>query len=233
MADVFEEVNDDLRRDRLEKIWKRYGIILILVALLIVLGSMGLQWWRASQIETRHSAANRYSIALSESETKEAEAAALTLAGYAATAPDGFASLAWLQAAAHRHRAGATDMALDIYRQLIGRDTVDPRLQAIARLQAARILSERGLTDAVQAQLGSNLDADSVWRFSAIEIQAIAALAAGERGNAGRFYQELAGSAQAPSGLRRRASEMARIFSADMSPLDFEASAPTDSEVTQ
>ena len=37
MSDIFREIEDELRRDNLRKLWSRYGRYVIAVALLVVL----------------------------------------------------------------------------------------------------------------------------------------------------------------------------------------------------
>jgi hypothetical protein len=71
MSDIFREVDEDLRRDRLEKIWKRYGAAFVGAVLLIVAGTAGFVAWRNHQ--------------QAEAETKTAQLAdALRLAGNSA-----------------------------------------------------------------------------------------------------------------------------------------------------
>ncbi|MGA9457656.1 MAG: tetratricopeptide repeat protein, partial [Pseudolabrys sp.] len=43
MADIFHEVDEEVRRDQLRKLWDRYSIYLIALAVLIVVGMAG---WR-------------------------------------------------------------------------------------------------------------------------------------------------------------------------------------------
>ena len=38
MADIFHEVDEEVRRERLQKLWDRYSIYLIALAVLIVAG---------------------------------------------------------------------------------------------------------------------------------------------------------------------------------------------------
>ncbi len=38
MADIFSEVDEEVRRERLKQLWDRYGIFLIALAVLIVAG---------------------------------------------------------------------------------------------------------------------------------------------------------------------------------------------------
>ena len=43
MADIFHEVDEEVRREQLKKLWDRYSIYLIALAVLIVAGVSG---WR-------------------------------------------------------------------------------------------------------------------------------------------------------------------------------------------
>ncbi|MBX6324392.1 MAG: hypothetical protein IRY94_21475, partial [Rhodospirillaceae bacterium] len=52
MADIFREVDEELRRENLVKLWKRYGSYILAAALLIVVGSGGYVVWQR-QMEAR------------------------------------------------------------------------------------------------------------------------------------------------------------------------------------
>ena len=43
MADIFDEIEEDLRRDRMKEIWQRYGNYILGLAVLIIIGVAGRQ----------------------------------------------------------------------------------------------------------------------------------------------------------------------------------------------
>ena len=43
MADIFDEVNEDLKRDQMQKLWSRFGKYIILAVSIVVLGVGGRQ----------------------------------------------------------------------------------------------------------------------------------------------------------------------------------------------
>lgn len=43
MSDIFQEVEEDVRRERYEKLWKKYGNYIIALAVLIVAGVAAFQ----------------------------------------------------------------------------------------------------------------------------------------------------------------------------------------------
>ena len=52
MSDIFNEVDEELRREQLKKLWDRYGILIITLAVLFVAavgGWRGYQWWEGKK----------------------------------------------------------------------------------------------------------------------------------------------------------------------------------------
>ncbi len=100
MTEIFHEVDEDLRREQLRKVWDRYSIFIIGGALLVVAAVAG---WRGYQYLDGQRAAKAGSafeaaVALSEqNKHTEAEAA---FAKLATDAPAGYRVLARLRAAA-------------------------------------------------------------------------------------------------------------------------------------
>ncbi len=99
MSELFDEVDEDVRRDQLKKVWDQYSIYIVACALLIIAAVAG---WRGYQyVEAKKAAeagiAFDKAVELSEANKhSEAEAAFNSLA---ATAPSGYRLLARLRAA--------------------------------------------------------------------------------------------------------------------------------------
>jgi hypothetical protein len=99
VADIFHEVDEEVRREQLKKLWDRYSIYLIALAVLIVAGMAawrGYEYWVAKQAAAA-GAEFEAAIALNE-EGKRAEAEA-AFAKVAAQAPAGYRVLARMRAA--------------------------------------------------------------------------------------------------------------------------------------
>ncbi|MGB7828089.1 MAG: tetratricopeptide repeat protein, partial [Pseudolabrys sp.] len=90
MADIFHEVDEEVRREQLKKLWDRYSLYLIAAAILIVAAIAawrGYEYWVAKRAATA-GAAFEAAMSLSEqSKYTEAEAA---FAKVAAEAPEGY-----------------------------------------------------------------------------------------------------------------------------------------------
>ncbi len=83
MTDIFNEVDEEVRREQLKKLWERYGNYLIAVCVLIVVGVgawRGYEWWQAKQA-AQSGAAFEQAVELAEAgKHQEAEAAFAKLA---------------------------------------------------------------------------------------------------------------------------------------------------------
>ena len=52
MPDIFDEVEEDLRAERAQAIGRRYGVLGVLAAVLIVAGTGGYVWWQQKSKRT-------------------------------------------------------------------------------------------------------------------------------------------------------------------------------------
>ena len=100
MSELFDEVDEDVRRDQLKKLWDQYSIYIIAVAILIIAsvgGWRGYQYLEAKKAAEAGAAFDK-AVELSEA-NKHAEAEA-AFADLAAKAPAGYRVLARLRTAA-------------------------------------------------------------------------------------------------------------------------------------
>ena len=141
MSELFDEVDEDVRRDQLKKLWDQYSLYIIAVALLIIASVGG---WRGYQyVEARKAAeagaAFDKAVELSEA-NKHAEAEA-AFADLAARAPSGYRVLARLRTAsevASRDPQAAAKM----FDQIAADRSVGVAEQDLARIRAAQLLLE-------------------------------------------------------------------------------------------
>lgn len=208
MSDIFREIDEELRRDNLEKLWARYGKYVILLALAAVLVTAGIMGWREYRSRQRQEDGVRYAAALAlEQQGKNAEAAD-AFAALAQDAHDGHAVLARLAEAALRVKSGDVDGAVAIYDQLAADGGVDPVFRDAATILSARYGIDKGDPHSVIARLAPLTDAANAWHPLALELTALAELKAGDKAKAREAYQHLADDLSAPQGLRARAAEM-------------------------
>ena len=89
MSDIFREVEEDVRRERFEQLWKQYGDYVIALVALLVIGVAGFQLWRVYEQRERNKAAVEFSAALQLLENNQPRGAAEIFAALAKSAPGG------------------------------------------------------------------------------------------------------------------------------------------------
>ena len=78
MSDIFHEVDEEVRREQLKKLWDRYGNFVIAALILVVVGVAawrGYAWWEARKAAEAGAAFEAASTLAEAGKRSEAEAA--------------------------------------------------------------------------------------------------------------------------------------------------------------
>ncbi len=207
MSDIFREIDEELRRDNLLKLWVRYRWHIVGGVVLALLIAGSIVAWRDHQASERRAEATRYASALSLARTgKEGDAAKL-FAGISQQG-GGYGVLAAFEQAELMARGGDRKGAIAAYDRLAASSTLDPEFRDLAMLLSVMqgFADEDSKTAIERLQpLTAN---GNPWRASALEMIAAAKLKAGDRGGALDIYKQIADDLSAPQQLRARAAEM-------------------------
>jgi len=208
LSDIFNEVDEDLRRDKAQRLWEKYGKYVIAVAVLIVAGTAGWTFWQDYQRKQAEAGAAQYVAALDQSRAPGAAADGQALSGVIRGGPAGYAALARLHEAASLSRAGEFAKAAALY-QAIATDTgIERELRDAASILAALNSLDVSEPAVIERQVAPLATADSAWRHLAWEVAAAAAMKGGNKEQARGYYTRIADDPEAPAALRARAAEM-------------------------
>ncbi|WP_417515149.1 tetratricopeptide repeat protein [Minwuia sp.] len=203
---IFREVDEDVRRERMEAVWKRYGGLALGIAVLIVAIVAGSVYWKDYQKTEREEQGARFEAALALVEQEQFAEGAAAFEQLAAEGNDGYEVLATIQAAAARAKAGEGEAALSAYDRMIETGLGTERQQDIIRMKAALLALEVEGSDAAIQRLGDLPDGNSVFRNAAREIRATALLASGDREGAISALRAIAEDETATAAQRDRVS---------------------------
>lgn len=230
MTDIFHEIEEDLRRERLRGLWDRFGALIIALVILIIVaagGWSGYSYWQSQRAEEAGAAFMQASSLMEEGKYAEAEAAFNTLA---AEAPQGYRAMALLRAAS---AAAARDPAAGVSAfDALARDTrLDPLVRDMAALRAALLLVDTASLADIRSRVDGLINTPSApVRNSAREILALAQLRAGEPAEANKTATAITEDPESTPGLRSRAELIRRITaSAAAEPAAQPAAAPAPS----
>ena len=207
MADIFREVDEDVRRDKALEAFKKYQPWLAGLAIAIVAATAGYRTYDHYRVQAAETAGAQYEAALKlarDGKTSEAEAA-LSLIG--STGPAGYSGLAQLRRAAEvaNHDTPAGVAAYDL---LAGNAALGPQWQGIARLRAAMLRVDDADLKEMTARLEPLTAQGQALRHTAREMLAISALKQDDLDAAGKWLDQIVADPQSPESTRRRASEL-------------------------
>jgi hypothetical protein len=207
VSDIFREVEEDVRRERLEKFWKDYGHWVIAFAILVLAAVGGYEFWRRHEAAERVKVGDAFTAAQRISDPGQAAPA---FAKIADSATGGYRLLAQLSQANALHASGRRLDALALYKQIAAADSGE--IGAVARLRAAWTISANASRADLEALLAPLDTPTGAWRQLAREILAFSDYRAAKVKQASAEYHALAEDAQAPDGLRVRARAMAAFL---------------------
>lgn len=215
MPDIFDEVAEDLRHDQAVTLAKRYGAWLLAACVAVLAGVAAQQGWQDYQAHQANKAAAQF-LALTNTADQangplpadQAAAAAKALNGFAATAPEGYKTLANLRAAGLYADAGQPTQAAAVWTGVAQDAAADPLLRDLATLLWA------------QHELGVAPDADVLgklqplaldqnpYRALARETQGLIYLREGNDAQAKVLFTQIATDPAATENSRNRASAL-------------------------
>jgi hypothetical protein len=204
VSDIFREVEEDVRRERLEKLWKAYGNYAIAFLVLLFAGIGGWQYWERHELAERQKVSDSF---IAAQRITNPGAAAGAFVDLARTAPKGYAQVARLSQANAMLVSGQSPGAIELYKQIAKDDS--GIIGSVARLRAAWALADAGKRSDLVQLLGPLDQAGNPWRQNAREILAYADYRAMNSKAALAKYSELALDPESPESLRARARAMA------------------------
>lgn len=205
MADIFDEVAEELRAERAKRFWQRYGIVAIAV---IVLGVAGVGGWKLWQHRQAEQAAAAVSALLAAGAQTDKPQAAEAYAQAAAQAPSGVAALARLRAAAIKADTGDLQGALALWDAVAADAALDRVYRDLGSFNWVLHQIDKADPDALAARIGPLTEPGAPWRPLARELSALIDLRAGRADAARTTLSALADDPATPEGVRGRARDL-------------------------
>jgi hypothetical protein len=211
VSELFDEVDEDVRREQLKKLWDQYSIYIVGAAFLIIAavgGWRGYQYLEAKKAAEAGTAFDK-AVELSEqSKHSEAEAAFNNLA---ATAPSGYRLLARLRVAGEV-AIRDPQAAVKLYDDIAADRSVSALDQELAKIRAAQLLVETSTYPNLLARIESETTPAATFRHTARELLALSAWRANDMTSARKWLDMIANDGETPPGLRSRAEALQALL---------------------
>ena len=214
VSDIFREVDEEVRREQLKKLWERWGHYAVAAAILLVAGVgawRGYEWWEAKKAAESGAAFEAAATLAEAGKRSEAEAA---FAKVAADGTAGYRHLARLREAAELAQSDPK-AAIGAYDKIAADGAVGQVLQDLAAVRAGGLLIDAGSLAEAQRKLEPLAAPERTFRFTARELLVLAAWRAGDSTALKRWSDMILTDVQTPSATRQRVEMLMALGSAE------------------
>jgi len=211
VSELFDEVNEEVRRDQLKKLWEQYSLFIVAAALLIIAAVGGWRGYEYLEAKKAAEAGDAFNKAVELSEQNKHTEAEAAFADLAAKAPSGYRMLARFRAAAeaiNRDPKAAAKMFDDIAADR----SVGAEQQALARVRAAGLLLDTTSYGDMLQRLQGDAAPEATFRHAARELLALSAYRANDATAARQWLDMIALDGETPPSVRSRAEALQALL---------------------
>lgn len=224
------EVDENLRRERMETFAKTYGKWIAAAVLLFLAAIAGYLYWQDWQAKESAKRSEELSAIYDKIGAGKIDEAKAELKPLESSSNDMVRSLALLTQAAIALDSNDRDTALGHYRTLAADDDSPEAYRDLALVRATSIEFDRLKPEEVVSRLEPLAKPGNPWFGSAGELTAMAYLKQGQKDKAGRLFAAIAQDKSVPDTIRSRAVQIAGTLGIDTSKLLAETGQPGTNE---
>jgi hypothetical protein len=211
VSELFDEVDEEVRREQLKKLWERYSILIIAGAILIIAAVGGWRGYQYLEAKKAAEAGAAFEAAAELSEQgKHAEAEA-AFSKLAATAPYGYRLLSRLRAAAEVATRDP-QAAAKLYDDIAADRSVGAPEQDLARIRAAGLLLDTTSYNNMLQRLEPATAPGATYRHTARELLSLSAWRANDATATRQWLDMIANDGATPASLRSRAEALQALL---------------------
>jgi hypothetical protein len=214
VSDIFQEVDEEVRRDRLQKIWEKYQNLIVAAVAVILIAVGGWRFYEYSVAkQSAESGAAFEAAAILAAEGKHGEADA----AFAKIATDGTASYRQLARLRRAAALAQTDVnaAVTMYEAIAADSSIGVALQDVAALRAGVLLMDAGLYAEARARFEPLSTDQRPYRHTAREMLALAAWRTGDVAAARRWHDMIVTDFLTPPSTRSRVEMLMALVGPD------------------
>jgi hypothetical protein len=210
------EVDEELRRDDMARLWKSWGRVLVGVIAVGLIAFGGWLWWRDYQAKQAGAEGERLNAAVEQLSANRIEPALPALKDLTGSSRPGYRAVAQIASAAIAAQKGETKAAIDAYAAVARDEKIGQPFRDLALIRQTTTEFDTLPPDQVIARMRPLAQKGQPWFGSAGELLAVAQLKAGRAAEAGATFAALAADPAVPSSIRSRSAQMASVLGLDV-----------------
>lgn len=211
MSELFDEVDEEVRREQLKKLWDKYSLYIIAGMILIIAAVGGWRGYQYLEAKKAAEAGAAFDKAVELSETGKHTEAEAAFADLVTKAPFGYRVLSRLRLAAEIANRDVP-AAAKIYDEIAADRSVGAADQDLARIRAAQLLLETASYPNMKERLEAAAAPGATFRHTARELLALSAWRANDAAATRQWLDKIADDGETPPSLRSRAEALQALL---------------------
>ena len=207
MSDIFQEIDEDLRQDKVARLWKAYGKYLVALAVFIILVIASYRFIEHKNEKNREQTSELYELASETGRSGDKKAAIELLSDEMFDENIGYSIISKLKKAALAKSNNDLEGTEIVLKEIITNKDIPLYLRDLARLKLFASDSDNN-----SSQLEVLIEEEGPWKFLALELKGGIQLEGGNLKEARSIFKELTDDSNTPNNLRRRASEILKAL---------------------
>ena len=212
------EVDEELRRDELARLWKRWGRVLIAVIAVGLIAFGAFLWWRDYQAKQAGVEGEKLTAAIDQLSSGRTDQAIPTLRELSKSSRGGYRAAAQLALGAIDSQKKDPKAAIAAFAAVAKDESIGKPFRDLALIRQTTMEFDTLPPDQVIARMKPLATKGSPWAGSAGELIAVAQLKAGRPTEAGATFAALVADPAVPPSIRSRAAQMASVLGVAVNP---------------
>lgn len=213
------EVDEELRTERVQDFWQRYGKILIAVAVLVILVIAGNRYYEYSTATRAAAQGDAFMAAVKLADDGKQDEAIAAFQKLANEGDDSYRTMARMRGATELVAKSETAEAVKLLDAIIADEAANENMRAIARIRSGMILVDTGTVTEVQARVGALSAPGAPYRASAREAIGLAYYKAGDLEKAFKQFEAISTDSDSPQSTQQRVRIMLDVIASMGGPI--------------
>jgi hypothetical protein len=211
VSELFDEVDEEVRREQLKKLWDKYSLYIIAVAILIVAAVGGWRGYQYLEAKKAAEAGDAFNKAVELSEQNKHGEAETAFSNLVAKAPYGYRLLSRFRLAAEVEKRDPK-AAVQMFDELAADRSIGAEQQELARIRAAGILVDTAGYADMKQRLEADTTPNATFHHVARELLALSAVRANDSTAARQWLDMMSADADTPPSVRSRAEALQALL---------------------
>lgn len=206
------EIDEDLKNEKLKRLWDKYGLFIILFVTLSVFIAVSFESIKAWNDKKNQENSDTFAYALQLQNQGKFDDAHKVLSSLIEKDNSIYADIAQMQSANIYLQQNKTDDAVKVLENIAKQENFNPQMKDVALLKLASFKLENAPAEEIRTMLQPMISQQNAFANNAKEILAMLAIREKDLTLAKSLYQEISISPQASETMRNRALNMLNIL---------------------